>query len=38
MQNYINRHECLNGDFFMKKLSDEYLPVRKAQTVYGSIS
>ncbi|RDN61498.1 transposase, partial [Acinetobacter baumannii] len=22
----------------MKKLSDEYLPVRKAQTVYGSIS
>ncbi|PQL63378.1 heteromeric transposase endonuclease subunit TnsA, partial [Acinetobacter baumannii] len=26
MQNYINRHECLNGDFFMKKLSDEYLP------------
>ncbi|MDY7367855.1 heteromeric transposase endonuclease subunit TnsA, partial [Acinetobacter baumannii] len=28
----------MNGDFFMKKLSDEYLPVRKAQTVYGSIS
>ncbi|MCJ0731190.1 heteromeric transposase endonuclease subunit TnsA, partial [Acinetobacter baumannii] len=27
----------MNGDFFMKKLSDEYLPVRKAQTVYGSI-
>ncbi|HFX7833302.1 TPA: heteromeric transposase endonuclease subunit TnsA, partial [Acinetobacter baumannii] len=26
----------MNGDFFMKKLSDEYLPVRKAQTVYGS--
>ncbi|EPK9664058.1 heteromeric transposase endonuclease subunit TnsA, partial [Acinetobacter baumannii] len=28
----------MNGEFFMKKLSDEYLPVRKAQTVYGSIS
>ena len=23
---------------FYEKLSDEYLPVRKAQTVYGSIS
>ena len=38
MQNYINKHEWLNGEFFMKKLSDEYSPVRKAQTVYGSIS